>query len=454
MNKTQTFSIPVPLVSEAHRYAKQFSDEQATSEAGKRVYFNTLAVYAVHSFLQLMEIPTDFSASVSWHPVKRRFEDVADLFLPELGSLECRPLLPGETVMNLPSSAIEDRIGYVAVQFQQQLNEALLVGFIPALEPGNNPDQIPLTKLQPLENLIDYLYRLEVANEFLQGEERVAVKVREKLIQQPLSKIVAQLERIFHSYDEDEWRYAGGDLLAGCVATGEVISERSFATMVDRGSLDDSQQLELQDLAEELLGKLNHLWSQEKSEDAAQIDISSESPAPAPNSALHTQIEQGSASVDKALVNMSNWFQDIVDSGWQTLESFLSNQERTLAFRFATASRYRSGEPDTIEKKVERVKLIELGGELKTPLALMINVELERNQRRDILFQLYPTSQEPYLPPGVKLIILDETGDVFLEAQARNADNWIQLQFRGEALERFSVKIALGDASVTEEFVI
>ncbi len=153
-------------------------------------------------------------------------------------------------------------------------------------------------------------------------------------------------------------------------------------------------------------------------------------------------------------VNLTQWFQDVFDSGWQTLESFLRSQEENLVFRFATANRYRSGEPGTIEKKVVLVKLIDFGGELKTPLALMGNVELERNQRRDILFQLYPIGKDPYLPPGVKLIVLDETGEIFLKAQARNADNWIQLQFRGEALESFSVKIALGDASITEYFVI
>jgi hypothetical protein len=49
---------------------------------------------------------------------------------------------------------------------------------------------------------------------------------------------------------------------------------------------------------------------------------------------------------------------------------------------------------------------------------------------------------------------LDESGAIFLEACARAADNYIQLQFSGVAGEAFSVQVALGDARVIENFVI
>ena len=50
--------------------------------------------------------------------------------------------------------------------------------------------------------------------------------------------------------------------------------------------------------------------------------------------------------------------------------------------------------------------------------------------------------------------MLDESGAIFLEAKARRADNYIQLQFSGSVGERFSVKVALGEVSMTENFVI
>jgi hypothetical protein len=41
-----------------------------------------------------------------------------------------------------------------------------------------------------------------------------------------------------------------------------------------------------------------------------------------------------------------------------------------------------------------------------------------------------------------------------LEAQARTTDNYIQLQFSGTPGELFSVKLALGDISFIEDFMI
>jgi Protein of unknown function (DUF1822). len=60
-----------------------------------------------------------------------------------------------------------------------------------------------------------------------------------------------------------------------------------------------------------------------------------------------------------------------------------------------------------------------------------------------------------YLPDGVQLTVLDETGNPIpqLEAQAR-ADNWIQLKFTGEPGDQFSVKVSLEESSITEHFLI
>lgn len=54
----------------------------------------------------------------------------------------------------------------------------------------------------------------------------------------------------------------------------------------------------------------------------------------------------------------------------------------------------------------------------------------------------------------MQLTVLDKSGAVFLEAQARSADNYIQLKFRGEPKEEFTVQVALHDACVKEHFVI
>ncbi|MCA1991126.1 MAG: DUF1822 family protein [Coleofasciculus sp. S288] len=74
----------------------------------------------------------------------------------------------------------------------------------------------------------------------------------------------------------------------------------------------------------------------------------------------------------------------------------------------------------------------------------------------DELTLVCPASEQIYLPLSLQLIVLDESGATIptLEARATSVDKWIQLEISGRLRERFSVKVALGDVSITEDFVI
>jgi hypothetical protein len=156
MNSTENRLLTVPLGSEAHQLARQFAVEQANPQKGKRVYLNTLSVYAVHSYLKWFEIETDLLQSDCCNPQLRSVFDLADLVIPNVGKLECRPVLPGQTAFPLPLEVTENRIGYLAVQFSDRLDSVQLLGFAPAFttEP---PEQLQLSDLQPVENILDYL---------------------------------------------------------------------------------------------------------------------------------------------------------------------------------------------------------------------------------------------------------------------------------------------------------
>jgi hypothetical protein len=164
MTSTQSLHLSVPLGKDAHDLAQQFAAEQATPQKGKQVYLNTLAVYAVHSYLKWLSVETDLIQGDSWHPGLRAIFDVADLVLPNLGKLECRPVLPGETVFGLPSEVTEDRIGYVAVQFNQQLDFVQLLGFSPVLAIAQPPEEIQIAELQSLDTLIDTIAQPSLAS--------------------------------------------------------------------------------------------------------------------------------------------------------------------------------------------------------------------------------------------------------------------------------------------------
>jgi hypothetical protein len=78
---------------------------------------------------------------------------VADLVLPNVGKLECRPVLPAEIAFEIPLEVIIDRIGYVAIQFHQKLDSVDLLGFAPAITSEEPPQTIRLEELQSLTYL-------------------------------------------------------------------------------------------------------------------------------------------------------------------------------------------------------------------------------------------------------------------------------------------------------------
>lgn len=171
MNSTASPALSVPLISSAHQLARQFAAEQSNPEKGLRVYLNTLAVWAVHRYLQWLAYEPNLNASDSWNPGLRTLLDVADLVVPNLGKLECRPVLPGETVVRLPPEVMGDRIGYVAVQFGDRttptepvyLQEAKLIGFVPAPANEELPEKLAIADLQSLDAFLEYLDQLESA---------------------------------------------------------------------------------------------------------------------------------------------------------------------------------------------------------------------------------------------------------------------------------------------------
>lgn len=455
MEGTNNLYLTIQLTKKAHQDAREFCSQQANSQKVKQVYINTLAVHAVDDFLQWMKIKTDLEAGDSWHPVIRCFNDVADLVIPDLGKLECRPVLPGEKVIILPPEVTEDRIGYVAIQFQEQLNEVQLVGFSPVLEPSQTINTLEVASLQPIENLINYLERLESAQNFLQSDDLVAMRLRQRLTDKSPSEIVAQLERIYRLCPREEWRYAGGEFLSGYIPTTKSFSFRGGTPVVDRENFDEMQPSDLQDLAEELLEKLDEIWVIDDSDESLNVEsLNNPSNSERVKANQSVIISQPVVSIP-GIINLSEWLQNpdrTFQDNWQTLESFLSNQEENLIFRFASVPRSRSADGETImisETKIREIQLKEY------PVALILNCQLESTGTRNIILRLYSNAQEQtHLPPGVQLIILDESGDIFDQVQAKSADNWIQLEVSGEPGERFAVKVALGEISITENFVI
>ncbi|MEJ1931059.1 DUF1822 family protein [Nostoc sp. NIES-2111] len=316
-NKLDDFAIILPISQAARTTAQQFANNQPNSQKAEQVRLNTLAVSVVNDYLQMMEVPTNLTASDSWNPIMQLCADVADLEIPSLGRLECRPVQSHEQVCSIPPETWEERIGYVIVQVDETNSEAKLLGFIKKV----TTETLSLNQLQPIEALIDRLEQLK------------------------------------------------------------------------------------------------------------------------------------SSPVD-ALVNLSQWFMGQCEAGWQTIEDLWNSLEARPAYAFRSPV----STPETASNQqavTRRAKLIDLGIQIvNQQVMLIMEIAPETNGKTSVRLQLHAIGNQIYLPTGVELKVLDTSGAVFLEAQARSADNYLQLQFRGELEEQFSVQVSLDDMSVTENFVI
>lgn len=156
--------LTIPLTRRDRDYAQRVAVESLDSahpDVSQQIYCNQLALRAVAFYLTLMQMPTDLDASYSGFRLGRRAGDVADLYLPGRGRLECRPVECGATTVTIPPEARGDRLGYVVVQLDWVNNNAKLLGFLDAdsLSSDDLSHPIPLERCTSLLHMLDVLYQ-------------------------------------------------------------------------------------------------------------------------------------------------------------------------------------------------------------------------------------------------------------------------------------------------------
>ncbi|PPS45407.1 DUF1822 family protein [Chroococcidiopsis sp. TS-821] len=321
MQQLQNFFLPLPITEAARETAQKFTQQvEFCPKKAEQIRLNTLAVCAVNNYLNMMGIDTNISAGDSWNPVLRLCADIADLEVSGIGRLECRWVRSPAKQCDIPPEVLEDRVGYVVVQFDEALREATLLGFTP-----HAIAHLPIDELQPLEDLLAHLAQLKLKT----------------------------------------------------------------------------------------------------------------------------------AENQQQVVRLSQWFDRLFETEWQSVETILGQARANLAFSFRRSDTVTGGSGENREERIRRAKLIDLGMQLAGhAVALIVELRARSEQKVDILLQVHPAGSQIYLPPQLQLAVLDAAEQLFLEAQARKADNYIQLQFSGKPGEKFSVKVALGNVSITENFII
>ncbi len=150
---TKSIISRIPIGIEAHNQANKFSLHQANQKKAKQVYLNTLTVWSVKTYINILGWETSLETSDSWNPLLQSLMDVADLDIPNCGKLECRKTQAKTNWINIPAEVWLERIGYIAVELNQSLREASILGFVSQLREG----KIFLAELQSLDDLPLYL---------------------------------------------------------------------------------------------------------------------------------------------------------------------------------------------------------------------------------------------------------------------------------------------------------
>jgi Protein of unknown function (DUF1822) len=199
MNSTiSSVQFRVPLTTQAYKQAANSSQGHKNLEKSQQAYLNSLAVYAVNFYCQCMEIETDLKNSMSSNFASSLLMDVSDLEIPGFGTLECRPVVPGAKVVQIPQEVSTDRIGYVVVEINKESNEAILLGFIKKVD----TEKLNLNQLSNLEDLLD---EFELYPETIDAFEAIYEPILQPIIKSLTTGVVSITDWLANLF-EPEWQ--------------------------------------------------------------------------------------------------------------------------------------------------------------------------------------------------------------------------------------------------------
>jgi hypothetical protein len=149
--------------------------------------------------------------------------------------------------------------------------------------------------------------------------------------------------------------------------------------------------------------------------------------------------------------HLSQWLQNLMESGWHSLEELLAYPTPQFAFR-GSLSRAMTDAP--ISKDVIRGKRVSLLSDESTdPLLLLVGLHAETTTVFDVWVKLCPSDGNKNLPHELELRLLDDDDFMLMQAHSR-ATEALGLKFKGSLGDRFSIHIVSSGAEQVEYFEI
>ncbi|MEO1401320.1 MAG: DUF1822 family protein [Cyanobacteria bacterium J06635_1] len=150
---------------------------------------------------------------------------------------------------------------------------------------------------------------------------------------------------------------------------------------------------------------------------------------------------------------LSGWFQDQIDTAWQTLDDL--TQVRVPAFQYRSAPGPESSglSINELPLRISRGKILDLQP-AASPVALIVEAApIPAKTEMMIAVKVCPVGEIAYLPETLELIIRDQAGQAVITALACGT-GMITAEFSGTPDERFSAEVSIGERQIAEHFII
>jgi hypothetical protein len=158
----------------------------------------------------------------------------------------------------------------------------------------------------------------------------------------------------------------------------------------------------------------------------------------------YIESEVSNSLLSQTLVNLEQWLQNIIDASWQTVKDVLGEETGKLVVARSAVSTEGVLRAQRIDLEIESTV---------TSLALVVSIQPTSSEERDIRLAVYSIDSTT-LPIGLKFIVLDTSGKILKEDEAKKADKLFQLKISGKTGECFSLRIELANANTSWSFII
>ncbi|MGD1920837.1 MAG: DUF1822 family protein [Pleurocapsa sp.] len=139
---------------------------------------------------------------------------------------------------------------------------------------------------------------------------------------------------------------------------------------------------------------------------------------------------------------LNQWLNNIFTSDWQPVETILAGRiTRSLTTANSTTAITRG---KTIARQINS---------LEQEIILVIKMMPQSDKTVDLCLQLYPGEGNNNLHAGLSVSILDAANQTCMSAQAKDTDDWMQLEFSCQPKEEFKVEMNLEGVSIVEQFL-